>query len=95
MSKPKDDSLDPDGSADLYEDDEVIVTVTEVGIDDSEDQLEMECLNAKANKKLITKRRLDDYLERKWFKENGWDDDDDLFQDEYFTEETHLEHKRL
>lgn len=38
------------------------------------------------SKRLMTKRRLDAYLERKWFRENGWDDDDDLFDDEFFKE---------
>lgn len=37
-----------------------------------------------ASRRLATKRRLDAYLERKWFRENGWDDDDDLFNDEFF-----------
>jgi hypothetical protein len=41
----------------------------------------------KANKKLMAKKRMDAYLERKWFKDQGWDDDDELFGDAYFTDD--------
>lgn len=40
----------------------------------------------KADHKLEVKRRLDAYLERKWFQENGWEDDDELFSDDFFYE---------
>ena len=40
----------------------------------------------KASAKLETKRRLDAYLERKWFRDHGWDDDDELFNDEFFAD---------
>ena len=39
------------------------------------------------SEKLAAKKRMDDYLERKWFKDQGWDDDDELFGDEYFAED--------
>ena len=32
------------------------------------------------------KKRMDAYLERQWFKENGWDEEDDLFKDEFFND---------
>ncbi len=69
------------------------------GLDDGEGQLDMRLLNdieieelpcdtksTKEAEKLKTKRRLDAYLERQMLKESGWDEDDELFSDEFFTE---------
>ena len=72
----------------------------EVFIDDGYEELPSEVLNvdthssstekstfeSKTDTKLVAKKRMDDYLERKWFKDQGWDDDDELFSDEYFSD---------
>jgi len=72
------------------------------GLDDGENQPDMRLLNdieidelpcdsrsAKEADRLKTKRRLDAYLERQMLKESGWDEDDELFSDEFFTETDH------
>jgi len=69
------------------------------GSDNDESQLDMRLINdieidalpcdsgsTKEAEKLKTKRRLDAYLERQMLMESGWDEDDELFSDEFFTE---------
>jgi hypothetical protein len=90
MGKEKEDSTADDG-LDLFDDDPVIETDVEE-VDILADDLEKdnasggETRKASSNK-LEVKRRLDAYLERKWFREHGWDDDDELFNDDFFAEE--------
>jgi len=71
-----------DDSLDIFEDEEI--AEDEVAVAEVDDLQQTPFLKGKANPKLVNKRRLDDYLERKWFRENGWDDDDELFNDQYF-----------
>ncbi len=40
------------------------------------------------NEKLETRRRLGAYLERQWFYDHGWDKDDEIFEDDYFSDLT-------
>lgn len=47
----------------------------------------------RASARLETKRRLDAYLERKWFRDHGWDDDDELFKDDFFTDSSSPVHQ--
>ncbi len=52
------------------------------------DIIETPCnsMSAKARERLETKKRLDAYLEKQMLKESGWDEDDELFDDEFFSE---------
>ena len=82
MSKAKD-SPSSDEDLDLLADDG---TLELQDIEETND-LEVDLESQKINAKLQVKKRMDDYLERKWFRDNGWDDDDDLFNDDFFTGE--------
>ena len=82
MSKEKD-SPSSDEDLDLLADDG---TLELQDIEETND-LEVDLESQKINAKLQVKKRMDDYLERKWFRDNGWDDDDDLFNDDFFTGE--------
>lgn len=65
-------------------------------IDDPEKlELIKRVVSRKAQCKLESKRRLDAYMERKWFKEQGWDDDDELFFDEFFSSGRSLKQERI
>jgi len=81
MSKAKD-TPSSDDDLDLFDDDE------NLEMDDMEatDGLDINISSRKINAKLQLKKRMDDYLEKKWFRDNGWDEDDDLFNDEFFTD---------
>jgi len=73
----------------------------ELFVEGEYDELPSEILNAdidnpetdkataegKIKDKLSAKKRMDAYLERKWFKNQGWEDDDELFGDEYFSDD--------
>jgi hypothetical protein len=50
---------------------------------------------SRARARLEVKRRLDAYLERKWFRDHGWDDDDELFNDEFFMEDDPDPHQHI
>jgi len=50
------------------------------------DETPCHTMSPKARAKLETKKRLDAYRERQRLKDSGWDDDDELFDDEYFRE---------
>jgi hypothetical protein len=80
MGREKD-APSSDDDLDLFDDDEIL------DLDDiaENSDLEVKFESRKINAKLQLKKRMDDYLERKWFKDNGWDEDDDLFNDDFFT----------
>ncbi|MBX2868245.1 MAG: hypothetical protein KTR18_06195 [Acidiferrobacterales bacterium] len=63
----------------------------DLSVSEDLDIVESPCnsMSAKAREKLETKKRLDAYLERQMLKESGWDEDDELFDDEFFTEVAH------
>lgn len=90
MGKEKEDSA-ADDDLDLFDDESVI----EPDVDDVEMLAEdLETVSAPVNgsrrrssDRLQVKRRLDAYLERKWFRDHGWDDDDELFNDEFFSDD--------
>lgn len=45
--------------------------------------------------RMRVQKRLDAYLEGKWFKDHGWDDDNDLFNDDFFYESEIQDHNHL
>ncbi len=77
-----DEGLDSDLELDLMDD-----SVEEAAPKDSE-AVSVNVPSLKASAKLETKRLLDDYLERKWFRDHGWEDDDELFNDEFFSDDS-------
>ncbi len=94
MSKEKD-SPSVDDEFDLFDEDEALES--DVDLDLLEEGTPVEMTQVVANPapkgtavrrtgKLETRRRLNAYLERKWFRDLGWDDDDELFNDEFFTD---------
>ena len=94
MSKEKD-SPSVDDEFDLFDEDEALEP--DVDLDLLEEGTPVEMTQVVANPaptgpaprrpgKLETRRRLNAYLERKWFRDLGWDDDDELFNDEFFTD---------
>ncbi len=94
MSKEKD-SPSVDDEFDLFDEDEALES--DVDLDLPEEGTPVEMTQAVANPapngtaarrtgKLETRRRLNAYLERKWFRDLGWDDDDELFNDEFFSD---------
>ncbi|MGB5709229.1 MAG: hypothetical protein WBM41_20660 [Arenicellales bacterium] len=92
MSKDKDQSSDDDAS-DLIDDAEIGELDTE--LEHLADEVFDFSSIKKANQKLAVKKRLDAYLERKWFKEHGWEDDDELFSDDFFSDPDTSRHSRL
>ncbi|MXX15661.1 MAG: hypothetical protein F4Z52_00080 [Gammaproteobacteria bacterium] len=101
MSKEKD-SPSVDDEFDLFDEDEALES--DVDLDLLEEGTPVEMTQGVANPapngtaarrtgKLETRRRLTAYFERKWFRDLGWDDDDELFNDEFFTDTSgHLHH---
>ena len=98
MGKEKEKSV-ADDDLDLYDDESVIASDGD-GIEMLGDELADELgdglddavrstngRSKKASPKLAVKRRLDAYLERKWFRDHGWEDDDELFNDDFFSDE--------
>jgi hypothetical protein len=89
MGKQKD-APSSDDDLDLFDDDE-IPDLDEIP---ENSDLDINIEPRKINAKLLLKKRMDDYLERKWFRDNGWDDDDDLFNDDFFTGKGTENHRR-
>ncbi len=91
MSKEKAKSSRDEG-LDLFDDEDImdsdVVDLEELDDDIDEDgegpSLRVSPQARKARARLDVKRRLDAHLERKWFRDHGWDDDDELFKDEFF-----------
>ena len=92
---------DADEDLDLFEDGEELESDLDLELLGDADDEELPKLNGasaargssrKASAKLETKRRLYAYLERKWFRDHGWGDDDELFNDEFFAESSNPIH---
>lgn len=99
MGKEKD-SPSVDGEFDLFDDDEV----PDMDVDQLEEDASADMIRsvgspapagttARRSGNPETRRRLNAYMERQWFRDLGWDDDDELFNDEFFSEPPgHLHH---
>jgi hypothetical protein len=98
MSKEKEATPPQGEDLDLFEGAEIDDVDLEI-VDLEQDEVVKEVVQTepvkKAKHKLKVKKRLDAYLERKWFKDHGWDDDDDLFNDDFFSESETPDHSRL
>ncbi len=91
ISNEKDDSL-MDEESDLYNDDEGSGAHTDLEFpeEDGTEEIVQEDtpsppMHSSSPCKMETRRRLDAYLERKWFRDQGWEDDE-FFNDEYFVD---------
>lgn len=80
MSKDKDQSSDD--TPNLLDDGEI--EEADPQLEHLEQETAKLTSSKKVDHKLEVKKRLDAYLERKWFQENGWEDDDELFSDDFF-----------
>jgi len=82
------DSIDEAGEIAVSEEADADIDREEIFISDELDIDETPCnaVSAKARERLETKKRLDAYLEKQLLKESGWDEDDELFDDEFFSE---------
>ncbi|MGI9317186.1 MAG: hypothetical protein ACR2QW_07660 [bacterium] len=85
MGKEKEGASEANDDLDLFEDTDLEEVDAELVQVESDDTVVSASVN-KTDHKLKVKKRLDAYLERKWFKDHGWDDDDDLFDDDFFSE---------
>lgn len=94
MSKEKDESSEENDDLDLFEEGDMDGIDPELMQTEPEDLVDVGS-GKKANHKLEVKKRLDAYLERKWFKDHGWEDDDDLFNDDFFSESEVGDHNRM
>ncbi len=94
MSKEKEATSEQNEDLDLFEDAEIDDIDPEI-VELEQDEVVQTEPNKKTNHKLKVKKRLDAYLERKWFKDHGWEDDDDLFNDDFFSESDIQDHNRL
>ena len=94
MGKEKEESSEESDDLDLFEEPDMDGIEPELVQIEPEEAIEVGP-GKKINHKLEVKKRLDAYLERKWFKDHGWDDDDDLFNDDFFSESEINDHDNM
>lgn len=94
MSKEKEVSSEESDDLDLFEDEDIDGIDPELMQAEPEELVDVES-GKKVNHRLEVKKRLDAYLERKWFKDHGWEDDDDLFDDDFFSASEVGDHNRM
>ena len=94
MGKEKEVSSEESDDLDLFEETDIDGIEPELVQIEPEEVIDVES-GKKANHKLEVKKRLDAYLERKWFKDHGWEDDDDLFDDDFFSESEVNDHNHI
>ena len=94
MVKEKEVSSEESDDLDLFDETDMDGIEPELVQIEPEEVVEMGS-GKKINHKLEVKKRLDAYLERKWFKDHGWEDDDDLFNDDFFSESEVNDHKHM